>query len=236
MVYEKLTQARVKLQSMPLKKSGENKFAGFKYFELGDFIPQIQTIFAELKLCGVISFKETEACLNIIDTEDSSGVTIWSPVAKANLKGAHDIQNLGATQTYLRRYLWMTAMELTESDWVDASAGAEPPAKPKPAAQPKVELNTVAPKAAKPESVKGQEGDWQISVNIEPDCTAEQWFAVVKEALTIALDTATDVNTTMAVYRQNKVVFEQAKSMDEAAYNELIAIFKARKEALSAKQ
>ena len=36
-VYSKLQTARVRLQESNLKKSGENKFAGFKYFELGDF-------------------------------------------------------------------------------------------------------------------------------------------------------------------------------------------------------
>ena len=38
-VYSKLMKARIRLQGMELKKSGENKFAGYKYFELGDFLP-----------------------------------------------------------------------------------------------------------------------------------------------------------------------------------------------------
>ena len=38
-VYRKLQEARIELQSKPLKKSGKNKFAGFEYFELGDFLP-----------------------------------------------------------------------------------------------------------------------------------------------------------------------------------------------------
>ena len=52
-VHKKLMQARIKLQATPLKKSGLNKFAGFQYFELGDFLPQIQQIFSEIGLCGV---------------------------------------------------------------------------------------------------------------------------------------------------------------------------------------
>ena len=36
-VYKKLQEARIKLQNTELKKSGHNKFAGYKYFELGDF-------------------------------------------------------------------------------------------------------------------------------------------------------------------------------------------------------
>ena len=44
-VHLKLMQARVDLLSESLSKSGKNKFAGYSYFELGDFLPQIQKIF-----------------------------------------------------------------------------------------------------------------------------------------------------------------------------------------------
>ena len=41
-VYKKLIDVRNELQTMTLTKSGHNKFAGYKYFELGDFLPAIQ--------------------------------------------------------------------------------------------------------------------------------------------------------------------------------------------------
>lgn len=122
-VYLKLMQARVALQGKSLSKSGHNKFAGYKYFELGDFLPAVQEIFLSLNLCGFISFKGEKACLTIVDTETGSSFVIQSPMATANLKGAHDIQNLGAVQTYLRRYLWVTAMEIVEHDALDAVLG-----------------------------------------------------------------------------------------------------------------
>jgi hypothetical protein len=43
-------------------------------------------------------------------------------MAEANLKGCHPIQNLGAVETYTRRYLWVTAMEIVEHDALDSSA------------------------------------------------------------------------------------------------------------------
>jgi len=55
MVHKKLMQARVELQAMPLKKSGHNKFAGYNYFELGDFLPQVNSIFNRLGLCSVVT-------------------------------------------------------------------------------------------------------------------------------------------------------------------------------------
>jgi hypothetical protein len=45
-------------------------------------------------------------------------------MAEANLKGTHPIQNLGAVETYQRRYLWMTAMEIVEHDALDATTGS----------------------------------------------------------------------------------------------------------------
>lgn len=122
MVHKKLMQARIMLQNAPLKKSGHNKFAGYSYFELGDFIPTINAIFNEVGLCGVVSYDSEIASLTITDTDDGTNIIITSPMADANLKGCHPIQNLGAVETYTRRYLWVTAMEIVEHDALDSSA------------------------------------------------------------------------------------------------------------------
>ena len=124
-VYTKLMEARLTLQNTALTKSGHNKFAGYKYFELGDFIPAIQKIFSNLGLCGVISYTQDMATLTILDTEDNSKIEITSPMSSAALKGCHEVQNLGAVQTYIRRYLWVTAMEICEHDAIDSSPGAD---------------------------------------------------------------------------------------------------------------
>jgi len=120
-VYSKLNKARLELQSTELTKSGHNKFAGYKYFELGDFLPTINNIFDKVGLCGVISFGSELATLTIVSVDDGSKIEITSPMADAQLKGCHPIQNLGAVETYTRRYLWVTAMEIVEHDALDAS-------------------------------------------------------------------------------------------------------------------
>jgi len=120
-VHKKLMAARMSLQEAPLKKSGHNKFAGYNYFELGDFIPTITEIFYNIGLCGVVSFDKELATLCITDTEDGSQIVLTSPMAEANLKGCHPIQNLGAVETYTRRYLWVSAMEIVEHDALDSS-------------------------------------------------------------------------------------------------------------------
>ena len=126
-VHKKIMQARISLQNSKLTKSGNNKFAGYKYFELGDFLPAAQRIFAELELCGIVSFGAEEATLTITDTEDNSQIVITSPMSTAALKGCHAVQNLGAVQTYIRRYLWVAALEIVEHDAIDMTTGkAEP--------------------------------------------------------------------------------------------------------------
>lgn len=120
-VYTKLNQARMTLQKKELSKSGHNKFAGYRYFELGDFLPTVQEIFNNLGLCGVVSYTGDTASLTIVDTDDNSNIVITSPMGSAALKGCHEVQNIGAVETYQRRYLWVTAMEIVEHDAIDAS-------------------------------------------------------------------------------------------------------------------
>ena len=127
-VYQKLMAARLKLQNTDLKKSGHNKFAGYKYFELGDFLPTVQNIFNELGLCGVVSYTSELASLTISDGTDQ--IVITSPMGGANLKGCHEVQNIGAVETYQRRYLWVTALEIVEHDMLDATTGSDSVKKP----------------------------------------------------------------------------------------------------------
>jgi hypothetical protein len=125
-VYQKLNAARAKFHSIELKKSGHNKFAGYKYFELGDFIIPALEIFKEHGLTGIISFGKETADLRIVNNENPEEViVIESPMSSAALKGCHEVQNLGAVQTYLRRYLWVAALEIVEHDAIDSAPAKE---------------------------------------------------------------------------------------------------------------
>ena len=134
-VLKKLMDARIKLHDSSLKKTGHNKFAGYHYFELGDFIVPIMQIMHKLNMAGFVSFGADLATLRIVDLDDNTEVSITSPMSSAALKGSHEVQNLGAVQTYLRRYLWVTAMEIVEHDALDAVTGAEVPKSAKPVAK-----------------------------------------------------------------------------------------------------
>jgi len=125
-VFKKLIAVRNELAHLPLNKSGHNKFAGYKYFELGDFLPSIQMLFEKHGLCDVISFDADIARMEIYDVEDGSHVTFTSPMGSANLKGCHEVQNIGAVESYQRRYLYTTALAIVENDVLDATTGSAP--------------------------------------------------------------------------------------------------------------
>jgi hypothetical protein len=123
-VYTKLNHARERFHSRQLKKSGHNKFANYYYFELGDFVIPALEIFKDVGLTSVISFTKDYADMRIVNTDKpDESITITSPMSTAALKGCHEVQNLGAVQTYLRRYLWVAALEIVEHDALDATTG-----------------------------------------------------------------------------------------------------------------
>lgn len=124
-LYKKLQKARIALQNTALKKSGLNKFAGFKYFELGDLLPHINNIFDDLGLFSAFNIKNDLATLTIVDIDKTdSAIQFTSPVAEAGVKGTTPVQSLGAVHTYLKRYLYLNALEIIENDMLDASVGS----------------------------------------------------------------------------------------------------------------
>lgn len=201
----------MRLHKMELKKSGENKFAGYRYFELGDFLPQTMQIFHDLKLASVVSFTEEMATLTILDVEDNSQILITSPMAQANLKGAHPIQNLGAVESYQRRYLWLAAMEIVENDIIDSSE----PVKQAPKEPPK------RPQAV----IEGQPGEWQLKVTLEPNGDVREWLKVIEDACKIALDTTSNQEDVMKIFKKNKQLFDAVKTHDPMFFKGLMSKF-----------
>lgn len=124
-VYSSLQKCRVELQKKNLKKSGHNKFAGYTYYELADVLPTINQLMLENNLCSFVNFSNEIATLTIVSIEDNSTITFTSPMSSASLKGCHDVQNLGAVQTYIRRYLYTNAFEIVESDALDSTQGRD---------------------------------------------------------------------------------------------------------------
>ena len=123
-IYQKLQKCRVELQRLALKKSGKNTFAGFEYFELADFLPAVNDLFDKYGLYSRFGIADNTATLTIINAEKpEEAETYTSPIADANLKGCTPIQSLGGVHTYMKRYLYVNALEITDSDIFDALTG-----------------------------------------------------------------------------------------------------------------
>lgn len=123
-IFEKLQKIKLELLNSGIKKSGENKFAGFKYYELSDFLPHIIKFCNELKCCTIFDFSKETAVLKFVDSEsENSEICVSSPLEKLEIRGSNAIQALGGVQTYIRRYLYMTMFDITENDTFDAVSG-----------------------------------------------------------------------------------------------------------------
>ena len=150
-VYSKLQLARVMLQETSLKKTGKNDYANFTYFQLKDFLPEVNKIFAKLGLfsrfmiCPEVVATETMevknensvnvaskpiikemATLKIIDIVKGDNVIYKMEVAPLTI-GNNTKQNLyqaaGGRSTYYKRYLYRDALEIEEDDVYDGTLG-----------------------------------------------------------------------------------------------------------------
>ena len=118
-IFEKLNEARLRFQNAGIQKSGCNKFAGYTYYELSDILPEINKLANELKFCCVVNFTPDLATLDFCDLEGDGRITFKSPMSSASLKGCHEVQNLGAVETYIKRYLYQNCFEIVENDVLD---------------------------------------------------------------------------------------------------------------------
>ena len=217
-VYRKLSEARIKLQQIKIKKSGRNTFASYNYMQLEDFLPPIQDIFHELNLIGVVSFSDVEATLTIVDVENPMDkIVIHSPMSEAALKGCHAVQNLGAVQTYLRRYLWVAALEIVEHDALDSSEPVVPED-----AEPSV--NPVK-KAKFVKTVQGADRDWQIKIE---EITGE-WQNGMADITKFLLALAESKDNVVKIFQTNRNLYDKLKEDYADIYADVMQLFTAAK-------
>ena len=127
-VYGKLAVARGKFLEAPVKKSGVNRFAEYKYFELEDIVPVATSIFANLGLVYVISFDNELATGRLVNVDKpEEEIVFTSPMRDLEVKGMNAVQALGGTETYQRRYLYMACLDIVEADAFDATQGKANP-------------------------------------------------------------------------------------------------------------
>ena len=217
-VYKKLQAARHELSKANLKKTGHNSYGGWNYYELGDFIPTVHKLFDAVGLCGVVTFRET-ATLTIYDAESEGKIEFSTPIVYAEAAKGQPIQMLGSTHTYLRRYLWLMAMEIVESDSVDAEKQEE---KPEP----------VKVKVKPPAKIAGADNPWQLSITTDESAGLQDWLNIVVEATRMALRQAKSEKDVLDIFKVNRVIFDRLKAESEEDHVAILGDFKKRKDEL----
>ena len=120
-IYQKLMQVRTEFHKLELKKSGHNKFANFKYFELGDFLVPATKLLNDNGLCPIVTFNNEVAKMVVVNTDNPSEIIEFtSPMRDLELKGANSMQSLGGIETYQTRYLYIQLLNIVECDSFDA--------------------------------------------------------------------------------------------------------------------
>lgn len=131
-VYQKLLVARAKFLETDVQKTGKNMHLSFKYFELDDIVPVATRIFSEVGLIAIVNFTSDTATMHIVNTDSpwDECIKFEAPfnqiapiVSNTGKQATNEMQALGSSITYMRRYLYMIALDICESDSIDANAG-----------------------------------------------------------------------------------------------------------------
>ncbi len=141
-VYQKLLEARIKFANAGVEKTGINTSPGYTYFELVDIVPQANIVFKEVGLLPVVTFPDNNALMHIFDTDKPEDFitfaipfeTIDQIISNSGKVVTNKVQAMGASVTYLRRYLYQIALDIVESDPIDGGMYDTPatPIAPKP--------------------------------------------------------------------------------------------------------
>lgn len=122
---QSIIKIRVDLQNKKLKKSGKNKFAGFEYFELADFLPTLNELMQAEEINDIFTIEDEYARLILIKGNEQQEYKIpfkmfTTPVNAKGIKSMQDIQYLGALNTYYKRYLYLNAFGITDGEVIDS--------------------------------------------------------------------------------------------------------------------
>jgi ERF superfamily len=182
----------------------------------------IEAVIDALNTNGIMLMQQTHPCEDgvIVETifihesgEQISGGKLHVPASK------HDAQGYGSALTYARRYSLQAACGIAPED-DDGQAASKPRAEaPKPAAKPAAPAK--APAA--PKVIEGK-GPWSLTVSMTPEGSFEDWVALVQDVTQLALENVSSEADVMAIFRNNKNIFDKVKE-SASAYEEILAMF-----------
>jgi hypothetical protein len=156
-VYQKLLKARALFLGSDTKKSGKNMHLAFKYFELDDIVPVATKIFEDVGLISLANFTADTATMTIVNCDNGEeSISFSAPfnqiapiVSNSGKQATNEMQALGSSITYMRRYLYMIALDICEPDNIEPTLDKTPTTTPTPVVAP-TPTPTPAPAATIP--------------------------------------------------------------------------------------
>ena len=125
-LYQKVAKIKGEMSSMKFSKTGRNSFTKFNYFQLDDFEPTLEKLCSQYGIVTYFMFALDVARMVVVDADDpTQKIEVDSPVDVSFGKTSSKMQDIGAMQTYARRYLFMSFFGITESDFLDEVAGMD---------------------------------------------------------------------------------------------------------------
>lgn len=193
-VYKRLLTARAMFLQAGVSKSGKHMELRYKYFELDDIVPIAMECFVSTGLIPVVSFTEETATMDIVNVDaPEEKVTFTCPVRyPLENRAVNPVQALGSAQTYLRRYLYMLALDICEPDTIEPTTRkvTEPqtpaePGKPAPPPTP-AKREEIAEELAAPEGAASDLQREQLKAGLKKlrakDPASEEWIMQVLTA------------------------------------------------------
>ena len=133
-IWAKLLAVRKEFYNAGIKKSGVNDHAEFMYFELEDIVPVATPIFEKYGLIVAPTFGDGNALARVVNIEKPEEFIIFEIplqfIAQPAKFRMNEVQAVGATVTYYRRYLYMIILDLVEKDEFDGTSAADNKEKP----------------------------------------------------------------------------------------------------------
>jgi len=247
-VYQAINAVQQALVAEGIGKDRRNQQQGYNFRGIDDIYNAVSPILAKSGLCilprvlsrecverqtqkgGTLFYVTVEVEFDFVAAEDGTKHTVKT-YGEA-MDSADKATNKAMSAAY--KYAIMQAFAIpTEGDNdADATTHEVAPRRATPAPNP-------APKAAPagnvatPTKMEGREGAWQLTVAADPGTDIAAWADLVVETCKIALEQTATKAHVMEIYKVNRNIFDRMKADASSHHDELMALFKERKEALA---
>ena len=153
-ITEKLLKARKLIKETSIQKEGRNTFSKYDYFTPSQVSELVNDVCQELKILVVFSLRKDEYGLfgelqltNLLLSEDGGHETLTTQMRTEmpSITATNMTQQMGGCETYTKRYMLMSAFDITDNNLDFDSQDNRPKASPPPPqVDPETELDILS--------------------------------------------------------------------------------------------